>query len=216
MPLTTETLDLWFVGHPPTDETRPLYAAIRDAEHALHTEVFNAVYVAGGRVIASYGTDLDALHEAARTVTAAELFDRVNASARAFAIAIDASAPESADKTAAIRCVRLARNAANEAVVAACAEQAGMPVRVWASAQSLLNVAHAEIVKARWQANSAIAISYASVPAPSLVVVVEVPAADATLEIVDPHPDAELLALPGVGIVLPTEPATARSKNRRR
>lgn len=231
MPLTTETLDLWFTYHPPTEETRRLYAAIRDAEEVMHTTM---LYVVGTA----------RRHEGAMGDVLGLLFGQVNAAARAFAVAIDTAAPESADKTAALRCVRLARNAANEAIVSARAEQSGSPVRVWASSQTLLNIAHAEIVKARWQANSAIAICHAASPLTirkmetRLPLVLEVPddpvktaeidpTADpdwlkdlkeqskpdphpepesftlsGVSEIADPHP--EPLTLPGTGLVLDT------------
>ena len=96
--ITQDQLNHWFVYHSPTIETQKKYAAIRAAEDACH-DVFASMAVTG------YAAPLADC-------------DRVNASTRAFAEAIDANAPDSADKAAAIRCVRLARNAANEHIMA--------------------------------------------------------------------------------------------------
>lgn len=122
--LTTEQLDNWFTYHPPTDETRPKYAAILDAQRAAALAFHNAP---------------------GKADRSAAFFD-VNATTRFFVEVIDANAPDSADKTAAIRCVRLARNAINEALVSFDTEH-----------RLLFDVAIAELLKARWQANSAIA-----------------------------------------------------------
>lgn len=114
----------WFTYHAPTEETAPKYAAIRAAEEAC---LFGLAYAAAD--------------EGPNHVR----FDNINASCAKFADVIDAQAPDSADKSAAIRCVRLARNAANEAIVNP--KDAGR----------LMAMAKTEIQKARWQANSAIA-----------------------------------------------------------
>jgi hypothetical protein len=126
MPLTAEQLDNWFTYHAPTEETTPRYAAIREAEAAC-VHGFNHV-------------------NACVDEPAGVGYGNINACARAYAIAIDTNAPDSADKTAAIRCVRIARNAANEAVTKAGGERA-----------RLFAIANTELQKARWQANSAIA-----------------------------------------------------------
>ena len=120
MPLSTETLDNWFTYHPPTDETRPKYAALTKAQQAVRT------------------------FEDRPTPT----HDEINSCLRQFVELIDVSAPDSADKTAAVRCVRIARNALNEAVVIGWTSDDG---------EALRELAANELLKARWQANSAIA-----------------------------------------------------------
>lgn len=122
--MTPEQRDSWFGYHAPTTETKPKYAKIRAAE--LRT-----------------AADID---DALGNFAGAEAFGRINAACLAFADVIDAQAPDSADKSAAIRCVRLARNAANEAVVADAEHAADMRV-----------ICAQELVKARWRANGAIA-----------------------------------------------------------
>jgi hypothetical protein len=124
--MTSDQLDHWFTYHATTEETAPKYAAIGraqlDADFAVST-----------------------CCAADNTEPAHVNHENVNAVMRAFAVAVDTIAPDCADKTAAIRCIRLARNAANEAIV--------MPK----GAPRLIAIAHTELQKARWQANSAIA-----------------------------------------------------------
>lgn len=167
--MTPEQLDNWFTYHAPTtdeqeaenrynswssmdgwvpwvpggnstkqDEARAAtrgngtlerYKAIRAAEFECH------------KMFAAIGADDYTL--------AVKDCDTVNAITRAFAEAIDANAPDSADKTAAIRCVRLARNAANERIMSVVQ---GFPTHINCIAE-----ARRQLVLARWQANSAIA-----------------------------------------------------------
>ena len=122
--MTTEQLDNWFTYHTPTEDTAPRYKAIRAAEFKCAADIDDAL----GNYIGH------AAHE------------RINAACKDFAIVIDAQAPDCADKSAAIRCVRLARNAANEAIVARTDHAADLRVMC---AQNL--------TAARFQANSAIA-----------------------------------------------------------
>ena len=122
--MTQDQLDNWFSYHAPTDDTAPRYKAVRAAEIKAAMEIDNAL----GNFIG---------HAA---------FSKINAATRTFAEVIDANAPDSADKAAAIRCVRLARNAANEAVIAEADHAADLRVMC---AQNL--------TAARFQANSAIA-----------------------------------------------------------
>ena len=129
MPLTPEILDNHFSYHAPTAEQQIRYAAIRAAEFECHS-------LCGSLTSAGY------------TATSATYAD-VNAVTRTFAEVIDANAPDSADKTAAIRCVRLARNAMNEHV-ASCL--GGFPVH-----NNMLFEAGRQLTLARFQANSAIA-----------------------------------------------------------
>jgi hypothetical protein len=140
--LTPDQLDNWFTYHPPTEETAPKYAAVRAAEEDCHVtighlfskgpngpqvwdpEQVNVVLMGGNKALG---------------------YAEVNRATRALAEAIDANAPDSADKSAAIRCVRLARNAMNEAIATS-----NYP-------ESLRSCAHENLRMARWQANSAIA-----------------------------------------------------------
>lgn len=126
LPLTPEQLENWFTYHPPTDEQKARYAAIKKAYDVVHDRL----------VVLSVGY----------TGPVVKLtYDTVNAECRALVEAIDANAPDSADKTAAIRCVRLVRNAINEGL------SHGDHTRF------LLELAHADLIRAKWQANSAIA-----------------------------------------------------------
>ena len=140
MPLTHDQLDNWFTYHAPTDETSVKYGAIRLAEQEAHS-LFAGLR---SRLALAYGgINID---ENQLTI---DDCDKVNAVTRTLAELIDANAPDSADKAAAIRCVRLARNGANEWIMS---NVSGYPLHV-----DSLALATAELVKARWQANSAIA-----------------------------------------------------------
>jgi hypothetical protein len=127
--MTPEQRANWFTYHAPTDETRPKYAAIAAAE-SVAAQCVTALLNGG-----DFAT-----------------YDNINAACLRFADVIDENAPDSADKSAAIRCVRLARNALNEAV--AVGSRLG-----WndATVIALAREAGAELRRARWQANSAIA-----------------------------------------------------------
>ena len=131
--MTKEELDNWFTYHPPTEETIPKYAAVREAEDLCHQ--------AFGRMRLSVA-------EKCEVVTPADCAI-INDVTRNFAEVIDAQAPNSADKSAAIRCVRLARNAANEHITS---QVAGFPTYFDLAAEF-----SRQLVLARWQANSAIA-----------------------------------------------------------
>ena len=134
MPMTQEQRDNWFTYHPPTPETAPKYAAIREAESVLWCNIAQAHIEAGADI--------------------KQVYEEINRSTRRFAEIIDANAPDSADKTAALRCVRLGRNLFNEH-----ATQVALPPhkRAWKDPEDLLLAANLEIAKARMQANSAIA-----------------------------------------------------------
>lgn len=116
-----------FVYHAPNEDTAPRYAAIRAAEDACH----NVVDSLTGHI----ATEAD--------------YIRVNSALRVFAETIDSNAPDSADKTAAYRCVRLARNALNEHIAAS--------INDFQPRMNLLSEAVRQLVLARWQANSAVA-----------------------------------------------------------
>lgn len=132
--MTQEQRDNWFTFHPPTDETAPKYAAIRDAEIGFIANVTQASYEVGSDT--------------------AQLYREINRSALQMADVIDANAPDSDDKTAAIRCVRLARNLFNE-----WATQRALPKerQVWSDITILFSHAEIELCKARMQACGAIA-----------------------------------------------------------
>lgn len=132
--MTHEQRENWFTFHAPTDDTKPKCAAIRDAETAFIANVTQTVYEVGPDV--------------------AQLYREINRSALQMADVIDANAPDSADKTAAIRCVRLARNLFNE-----WATQRTLPKeqQVWNDITILFSNAEIELCKARMQACGAIA-----------------------------------------------------------
>jgi len=141
MSLTHEQLDNWFTFHSPTEETTPKYAALREAEYAA------------ADLCAWLATCIED-----RTIPGPTFHDRVNTGCRAFAEVIDANCPDSADKSATIRCVRLARNALNEAGAAMIAYSEGrapLPSTEWL--ERLNGIARDQLLLARWQACSAIA-----------------------------------------------------------
>jgi hypothetical protein len=119
--ITAETLDNWFTYHPPTDETKPKYAVIADA----------------------YQAALDAFHDQ-------PTFESVTTAARKFVEAIIAVCPPSADATAAIRCVRLARNAKNDHLC----QRGG---KEYDPRLDFGQIAREQLLFARYQANAAIA-----------------------------------------------------------
>lgn len=129
-PMTrAEQLEVWFTYHPPTEETKPKYAAIKEAYGQMY-----AAFRAG--VVAAEG---------AGKATPAD-FERVTTRAREFAEAIDTHCPKCADATAAVRCLRLARNAMNDTLRSAKTPHADFQA-----------LAHQQLELARYQANSAIA-----------------------------------------------------------
>ena len=139
--MTPEQLYNWFTFHPPTEETKPKYAAIRAAGEAAHVAI---AHVKAGR---AWDGDVDTMVQPADKADYQRLaYAYVNQTCRAFAEAIDVNAPDSADKAAAIQCVRLARSCANEGVALGLADDAFL----WTQAQEQLRLA-------RFQANSAIA-----------------------------------------------------------
>lgn len=123
--MTEEQLDHWFRYHLPTIETAPKYRKLREAELRASMDIDDAI---------ADDCDVQVRH------------NRINDTCKAFAVVIDELAPNCADKTAAIRCVRLARNAANEAIYAEPDHQSDLRI-----------ICGQELAKARWQANSAIA-----------------------------------------------------------
>jgi len=144
--LTTEQIGNWFTYHAPTEETAPKYAEIRAAEIGM------------ADVLATLHANVnDRFGVGTMEKVSLAFYGRVNLEASGMVRVIDANAPDCADKTAAIRCVRLVRNAANEvtAALVACQERGDLYSLDWFEA--VLTIARAELFKARWQACSAIA-----------------------------------------------------------
>lgn len=140
MPLTAAALDVMFTYHAPTEVTGPKYAAITQFEYECRDLFMHSV-----------------------------THNDINSKLRQFTELVDELAPDSADKTAAIRCIRIARNAANEALMlAGKLDSPTMPLDVYGSraiatsqerAISLAaTTARQQLLMARWQANSAIAL----------------------------------------------------------
>ena len=119
-----QQLDSWFIYHPPTSETTPKFEAI-DEQYRLAVEVF--VFALERR---STGT-LDP-----------GVFEAVSRQLRAFVETIDEVCPSSADASAAVRCVRLARNGMNDILM---------------NKQASLSFVYDQLIAAKFQANSAIA-----------------------------------------------------------
>jgi len=140
--IAQETLDHWFNYHPPTPETSPKYAAILQAQNSCQNLIHEALesYVPGGAL--------------------QPLFTEITGACHGFAQVINTMAPDSADKTASIQCVRIARMAANETLLLI-SKVSGTgseeDFKVASRATELAAIAEAELLKARWQANSAIA-----------------------------------------------------------
>jgi len=132
--IPAEQMDLWFTYHRPTEVTTPKYQAIRAAHESCSAAVVEALQDAIGTSQKDFGT--------------------VNQALREFAHVINVQAPDSADKTAAIRCIRLARNAVNEVLYNINSMEEEM-------FQVLGQLVDGELHKARWQACAAIAIAEA-------------------------------------------------------
>jgi hypothetical protein len=151
MGLTTEQLDNWFTYHEPRNETEvEAFKAIGTAfKLALEESVSatnNGVYLRANELGIKPGTPL-------HSKDFQSVFNQVNTALRNFVEVIDAHCPDSADKSAAIRCVRLARNAANEGIVMHMKRLQELPRHeedwaVWLTQQ---------LTHARWQASAAIA-----------------------------------------------------------
>jgi len=128
-----------FAYIPPTDTTRPKHAAI-DAAHRACSDAFRPILTGSGESAAHYDAQV-----APREIGAA---------AKAFFDAIQAEAPASADRSAAERCVRLARMHANEAI------RSPSPTGAADSTRRAFDA----LADARLQANAAIALESAQTP----------------------------------------------------
>ncbi len=131
-PIEEAEMDRLFTYHPPTDEKAARHKAVNDAAAELSLAV---VYVAS--VLDPYKQP---------QATQAELFGIIGTKTRTLYRAIMDNCPGSADRSAALRCVRLVRNELNGWVTGG---GAGL------SSRAMLKY---EIRKARYQANSAIAL----------------------------------------------------------
>lgn len=134
-----------FTYQPPNERTAPLYAAIRAAHvHAIECCTYSVEQIGN--------------------LPTSSLYDAVNDACKRFHDTIEASAKPSADTSAALRCVRLARMAANEAIALAVAD-----ARTSRKDPGVLHVPNLDIdenvrrcldnlIAARWQACAAIAL----------------------------------------------------------
>jgi hypothetical protein len=155
MPFTTEQLDNWFTYHEPTtEEEKAGYRDIADAWkrcmallwHELDPHVFGKANQLADEGIR--GAQLSNSHFQ-------EAFDLVNRQTRMFCAVVGRVCPSSADATAAARCIRLARNALNEYIVASInVIRGGQPVFDPGHFQRM---ATDQLMLARWQASAAIA-----------------------------------------------------------
>lgn len=118
-----------FEYQPPNAVTAPKYAAIREAEAFAATEIEDAAAeVNAGRAMRP------------------DAFARINAATKALYDTIERECSPCADTAAALRCVRIARMAANEAIVAV-------------DRDSPLRQAFDNLRAARWQACAAVALN---------------------------------------------------------
>jgi hypothetical protein len=128
---TPELLAHWFTFTPPVNEAdKNRHVKIRDAETVCAEAVSNAI-------------------------TAGD-FPAITTATFAFATVINEQAPESADKTAAIRCVRIARMAANEAVLYG--RKIGEAFDYATAANQCGGLALQHLTLARYQASASIAL----------------------------------------------------------
>lgn len=126
----------WFTYHAPTDENIKDYDEIREAVKKCEVGI--------ARVFRSTDQFKD------RQVP----FSIIGDACLRLALTINKVCPDSADKTAAIRCVRLSRMAANEALLLT---YNGVQETQPLAFNEALRQFTSELQKARWQANAAIA-----------------------------------------------------------
>jgi len=136
-------LDTLFTYHAPTAEQAPKYLAIRQAE----TEARDVIATIHANLIGHY----------IEKVTPAT-YASVNDACKQFARAVCDNCPGSADTSAAVRCIRLARNAMNEVIAGHLANEERGDIFDVDYLKHILGMAGDELLKARWQASSAIAL----------------------------------------------------------
>ena len=124
-----------FHYHAPTEVTAPLYAAIREAEKACQREIAD---------IAVGSPQMRAAHHYLRVG-----YVEINEATKAFYDAIEVHVPPGADKSAALRCVRIARMAANDAL------------SLYGADRDRMRQCRDNLRAARWQACAAVALHYA-------------------------------------------------------
>lgn len=123
---------------PPTEEKRDLYAKLGLAYGAV---LATARSLIGRDGEAKYGERAKPEH-----------FERMTAAFRAYADLILECCPASADRTAALRCLRLARNAVNDILCGAKDFPHGFDQSPFHA------IFEQELTKARYQANASIAL----------------------------------------------------------
>ena len=128
-------LDTLFTYHAPTAETAPKYGRLRRAEADCQVLIAAVLGGSGARDVEVYGD--------------------ITAAFRAFAEVIAEVCPDGPDKSAAIRCVRLAHMALNELARGGTSIQPtyGLPEFV-----KLELIAEQQTLFARWQACAAVAL----------------------------------------------------------
>lgn len=119
-----------FTYIPPNETTAPKYAAIREATAAAEKTIAEALF------------DHDA-NKAERV----PLFAKIGAATKALHDCIEATCPAGPDTSAALRCARLARMAANEAIVSE------------VNFDRARRLAFDQLLLARWQACAAVALA---------------------------------------------------------
>lgn len=139
--ITQADLDRWFTYHPPTADVVEHYKAIRMGEVACNKVVDSLI-----RAYREHPEAASLPEQRSRSHTG------VNVVLRAFASTVLEHAPDSADRTASIRAIRLARNALNEAIAADFSYPDGDAARSF-----MFERATVALLDARWQACAAVA-----------------------------------------------------------
>jgi hypothetical protein len=130
-------IDKCFTYHPPTDKQKLAYDDLALSYRALADLVKDT-----GKAIRGPGYG---------DREAQEVHDEINETCKEYVQTILENCPNSADKSAAIRCVRLIRNGLNDAVVAFRKEDHDL-------AQEAMAFARFNLLGARYQANASVAL----------------------------------------------------------
>lgn len=126
-----------FVYHAPNPETAPRYEAITDAWVKCHHAVSHVLVIALNSTRVPESSD----------------YESINAECKAFFDVVQKVCPPSADRSAAERCIRLARMKANEAMRPTLSGAGPL----WK--QDVANLALGELLNAKLQANASIALA---------------------------------------------------------
>ena len=132
MAFSEKQMDDWFRYHQPGPKAQALHADVTQGADSLWAILHQVIRLDGPKP--------------AR-------FEAAGKAIRDYADILNAACPDGADKSAAMRSLRLARNATNEAIAIRTKEDG-----IWLMHERM---ALMEITKARWQANAAIAIGLA-------------------------------------------------------